>query len=239
MKTGTIVLAQHSDSTGERRVAERCARYLEEHGRKNVRIAYHSGEPGSERVMLEMNAEGVDTFAIVPLSISEGRKTVWLMPKALRLPDNCGSWTMIDGKDVATRFATALGRDPSMASALAEREGRPDKDTAILLLARGSTHSDCARTSEFYADALREAGWRTECGYCHHGRTVEEAVEALVGEGYGRIRVVPLFVAFDGRSADDARKILSSISVDVEYSEPVSEIPVYIEIMNNKVPEGW
>ncbi len=114
MKTGIIVLGQHSDSPGGRRVAERFAEHLESKGRKTVRVAYHSGSPGAEEVMLSMNREGVDTFSIVPLSVSEGRKTVWLMPKGLRLPDNFGSWTMIGGKDVATRFATALGADPRM-----------------------------------------------------------------------------------------------------------------------------
>ncbi len=232
-------MAQHSDSPGERKVAEMCARFLEENGRKNVRIAFHSGSPGSEEVMLDMNREGVDTFAIVPLSVSEGRKTVWLMPKAMRLPDNCGSWTMIDGKDMATRFATALGPDPDMASALAEREGKPEDGTAIMLLARGSTHSSCARTAEFYADALRKAGWHVECGYSVHGRTVKDAAKAIVDSGFGRIRVVPLFIAFDGRSSEDAMKTLSGFDAEVSYAEPVSRIPIYLNIINNKVPEGW
>ena len=239
MKTGTIVLAQHSGSPGERRMAERCAGFLESRGRKNVRIAYHYGSPRSEDVMARMFDDGVDTFAIVPLSISEGRMTVWLMPDAMGLPDNCGSWTMMGGRDVATRFATALGRDPAMASALAEREGEPVEGTAVLVLAHGSSHSQCARTSEFYADALRRAGWRAECAYCRHDRGIKDAVSSLAEEGYGRIRVVPLFIAFDGRSASEARGILRDAGVEVEYSEPVSEIPLYLETLDAKVPEGW
>lgn len=239
MKTGIIILGQYSDSPGENKLLTRCARYLSSKGRKRVCIAFHSGTPGSEDVMLQMNADGVDTYAIVPLAISEGKKTVWLMPKALRLPDNCGSWTIIDGKDVATRFATALGQDPGMASALAEREGRPEEGTAILLLARGSTHSTCSKTSEYYADALREKGWTVECGYCHHGRSVEDAARAILDAGFSRIRVVPLFIAFDGKSADRARETLSSVPAEVDYSEPISEIPLYLSIIDSKIPEGW
>ena len=204
MRTGVIVLGQHSSSPGERAAAERCAEYMASQGRRNVRVAFHSGSPGSEQVMLEMNAEGVDTFAIVPLSISEGRKTVWLMPKGLRLPDNCGSWAIIGGKDVATRFATALGPDPRMASALTAREGDPGEGEAVLLLSRGSSHSQCRKTAEYYAEAFREKGWRAECAYCRHGTGVQEAVSSIVGDGYGRIRVVPLFIGFDGASAEAA-----------------------------------
>ncbi len=239
MKTGTILLAQHSSSPGERMIAERCAEYLRSKGRKDVRIAFHSGSPGSEEVMLAMNEEGIDTFAIVPLSISEGRKTVWLMPNAMGLPDNCGSWRMIGKKDVATRFATALGQDPRMASALVRREGSPEDGTGILLLSRGSTHSQCRKTAEYYADALRGAGWKVECGCCLHGRPIGEAVESLKDAGAVRIRVVPMFIAFDGRSAEESKSLLSESEMEIDYSEPLSEIPIYLEIVDNKVPDGW
>ncbi|MBQ7979352.1 MAG: hypothetical protein IJ248_06350, partial [Candidatus Methanomethylophilaceae archaeon] len=72
MNTGVIVLGQHSGSAGERAVAERCAGFLRDNGRRNVNIAFHYGTPSSDIVMESMNLDGVDTFVILPLAISEG-----------------------------------------------------------------------------------------------------------------------------------------------------------------------
>ncbi len=83
--------------------------------------------------MEAMHDEGVDTFCIIPLTVSEGRHTVWLMPGSVSLPDNFGLWTYVHGKDVATRFATALGSDARIAGSLVDREEAPDPGAAILL----------------------------------------------------------------------------------------------------------
>ena len=136
MKTGVIILGNRS-SKECLEVAERARDYLESNGRKNIRIAFHEGDPSSDAVMDEMNREGIDTFAILPLAISEGETTVWSMPKKLGLPDNCGSWRMMNGKDVATRFATALGSNHALAEELVKREGEVRKDTALLLISFG------------------------------------------------------------------------------------------------------
>ena len=239
MNAGVIVLGQHSDSAGERAVAERCAGFLRDNGRRNVNIAFHYGTPSSDIVMESMNLDGVDTFVILPLAISEGRMTVWNMPGRLGLPDNCGSWRMMNGKDVATRFATALGKNDALADDLIEREGPPDDGTVLLLISYGSANRECSDTAEFYASKLKQEGWRTEIAYCHHGRTVIDVISDLKLNGTKQIRVIPLFIAFDGPSAERAKHELETSGLDIVYSKPVSDLGSFYKILDSKVPEGW
>ena len=239
MKPGIIVLAQHASSEGERAVAERCTDLLVRNGRRNVRIAFHYGTPSSDYVMTEMNKDGVDTFVILPLSVSEGKMTVWEMPKKLGLPDNCGSWRMMGGKDVATRFATALGKNYALADELSLREGDAEQDTALLFLAYGSETHDCEDTARFYSDRLEEKGWKTELAFCKHGRTVDEAISSIKNSEISKIRVIPLFIAFDGRNAEIAKDQIENSGLEVVFSKPISDLVSFYKILDSKVPEGW
>ncbi len=239
MKTGVMVLAQHSSSEGERAVAERCADYLRANGRKDVHIAYHYGTPSSDDVMESMNRGGVDTFVILPLAISEGKMTVWTMPKKIGLPDNCGSWRMMNGRDVATRFATALGKNYALADELIEREGPVRTDTVLLVIAYGSETKECEDTARFYAEKFEDQGWMTEIAFCRHGRTVEEAIASVRSSGIDRMRVIPLFISFDGKAAVQAKKTLDSSGLDISYSEPVSDLVSFYKILDSKVPDDW
>lgn len=238
MKTGVIILGNRS-SKECLEVAERARDYLESNGRKNIRIAFHEGDPSSDAVMDEMNREGIDTFAILPLAISEGKTTVWSMPKKLGLPDNCGSWRMMNGKDVATRFATALGSNHALAEELVKREGEVRKNTALLLISFGSKNPDCSKTAEFYSGYLRDAGWDTETCYCRNGKTVSEAMRGIIDSGKKRVRIIPLFVAFDGPSALKARMEIESFGLETEFSRPISHLESFYLILDSKVPEGW
>lgn len=239
MKTGVMVLAQHSSSEGERAVAERCADYLRANGRNDVHVAYHYGTPSSDDVMESMNRDGVDTFVILPLAISEGKMTVWTMPKKLGLPDNCGSWRMMNGKDVATRFATALGMNYALADELIGRESPVRTDTVLLVIAYGSETKECEDTAKFYSNKLEEQGWRTEIAFCRHGRTVEEAIASARSSGIGRIRVIPLFISFDGKAAMQSKQTLNSSGLEISYGKPVSDLVSFYKILDSKVPDGW
>jgi len=238
MKTGIIVLGNHSSEECIE-VAERAAEYLSSNKRKNVRIAFHEGTPSSDAVMEEMNLEGTDTFVILPLAISEGKTTVWEMPKKLGLPDNCGSWRMMNGKDVATRFATVLGCNHALAEELVQREGDVREDTALLLISFGSHDEDAVRVADYYRDELQNAGWMTDTCYCRHGRRIEEALDSLKQKGFSKVRVIPLFVAFDGKSATLAKRKLDSSDMEISYSEPVSRLESFYRILDSKVPDGW
>lgn len=240
MKAGTIVLAQHSDSPGEVSFAERCAEYLRSRGRKNVRIAFHSGVPNSNDVLEEMfEKDGVDTFCILPLAMAEGNQTIWNMPRRMGLPDNSGSWRMVGEHDVATRFATALGRSKHMAEAVVRRMGGPVPGEGVLLLAYGSALSQSEKTAEYYAEALREAGWKAVCGFANHGRSATDAADELKREGCISVRVLPLCITIEGRSVSNAIEMLREHDVPATISEPISEFEEFLEILDSKVPEDW
>ena len=239
MKTGVIVLGLDSRFPGIRLVAEECADYLRKEGRKDVNVAYLRGEPYAEDVLRKMHRDGIDTFSILPLSVSEGRNTVWLMPASVLLPDNFGSWTIIDGKDIATRFATALGPDPRMLDAILTELGRPKQGEGVLLASRGSPHSTTAKTADYYLEGLRDAGWKAEWCADKHGTPVEDAIESLRSQGVDKTIVIPLYVAFEGPSSESIKKRISSTGMEVRFEKPVGRLPVFKEILDSKVPERW
>ena len=224
----------HSRIPAEVSFAERCASYLRSKGRKNVRVAYHDRD--SCQALEDMFvSEGIDTFCILPITVAEGNQTVWNMPKTLGLPDNAGSWRMVGKHDIATRFSTALGRDPRMAEAILDMLGTPSDDTGILLLAHGSELSMSAKTAEYYAEVLRMNGWRAECGFARFGKTAEEASQSLREQGCGRIRVLPLSITVSGRHM---RAAVDSAG-HAELLEPISSLTAFLEILDSKVPEDW
>lgn len=239
MKTGIIILGIDSEHEGLRPFARRCADSLINRGRKNVFVAYGRGEPFAADVMRRMHDEGTDTFSILPLAISEGKHTVWLLPGSVRLPDNFGSWTMIDGKDVATRFSTALGSDPRIADALVRREGGPHTSEAVVLVNRGSPHSSTERDIGFYTEAFRDAGWRAEHASTVHGNDIAKTAKGLVDEGFSRIRVIPISIRFCGRFSSSVKDALKGIDADISYSEPLTELPEYIDALDSKIPDRW
>ena len=234
MKTGVIVLGMHSCIPAEVSFAEQCAEYLRSRGRKNVRVAYHDRD-SCEVLESMFVSDGIDTFCILPITVAEGNQTVWNMPRRIGLPDNAGSWRMVGEHDIATRFSTALGRDPRMAEAILEMLGSPSDDSGILLLAHGSELSMSAKTAEYYAEALRLNGWKAECGFARFGRSSAEAAQSLRGQGCVRIRILPLSITVDGGYM---QKAIESAGA-AELLEPVSRLPVFLEILASKVPEDW
>ena len=234
MKTGVIVLGMHSRIPAEVSFAEQCAEYLRSRGRKNVRVAYHDRD-SCEVLESMFVSDGIDTFCILPITVAEGNQTVWNMPRRIGLPDNAGSWRMVGEHDIATRFSTALGRDPRMAEAILEMLGSPSDDSGILLLAHGSELSLSAKTAEYYAEALRLNGWKAECGFARFGRPSAEAAQSLRGQGCPKVRILPLSITVDGGYMQNA---IESVG-EAELLEPVSRLPVFLEILDSKVPEDW
>jgi hypothetical protein len=161
------------------------------------------------------------------------------MPASVLLPDNFGSWTIIDGKDVATRFATALGPDPRMLDAILTELGRPKQGEGVLLASRGSPHSTTAKTADYYMEGLRNAGWKAEWCADKHGTPVEDAIGRLRTQGVNKTIVLPLYVAFEGPSSENIKKGISSTGMEIRFEKPVGRLPIFKKILDSKVPEGW
>ncbi|MBE6517989.1 MAG: hypothetical protein E7Z70_00370 [Thermoplasmata archaeon] len=82
--------------------------------------------------------------------------------------------------------------------------------------------SGSSKTAEFYSGYLRDAGWDTETCYCRNGETVSEAMRDIIDSGKKKVRIIPLFVAFDGPSALKARMEIESFGLETEFSRPIS-----------------
>ena len=240
MKTGCMVMGLHKGSSEERAFTDSVVEWLRSRGRKNVFQSYFRGEDPYSVLASKFNDEGIDTFAVIPLCISEGKQTIWSMPAAIRLPDNSGSWTMVGDHDVAIRFATAMGRSPTIADGISRELGDPEEDSGVLLLAYGSELSQCVKTSEYYRDDLISRGWKAECGYTRLGApSPAEAAKELVSGGCSSVIVLPLFTTFKGRSAEEAKRSLEDFDADIKYMSPVSELPEFMDLIDSKIPEGW
>jgi len=239
MKTGCMVMGLHKGSREERELADDVVAYLSSKGRKNVFPAFLYGEDPYEVMASKFNDEGIDTFSIIPLCISEGKQSIWDMPAAIHLPDNSGSWTMVGEHDVATRFATAMGRNPLMAEAITKDLGEPAEDTGVLVLAYGSNLSQCGKTADYYTEYIRSKGWKAAFGFTGIGSPDVSEAAKLVSEGCSKITVVPLFTTFSGKSAESAKGALKDMGAEITYAEPVSHLPEFMEIIDSKIPEGW
>lgn len=237
MKTGTLVLAMHSDIGEERAIAEKIKNHLLSKGRKNVFIGYHRGNPDCYEVFLEMNRQGVDTYCILPVLFSEGKQSVWNIPKHLTLPDNSGSWTMIGSHDVATRFCTALGFDERLAHSVSEDLGPSLKNHKAILLGYGSPLSVFGRTMSEYSEYLSESGWKNETVLVkNNSEPIENQFSANPGE---TIHVIPFAVSAKGKSIGGAIEKIRSSHDKCQIHKTIFEHGIVPEIMDSKVPEDW
>ena len=109
----------------------------------------------------------------------------------------------------------------------------------MLLASRGSPHSTTAKTAGFYLEGLRNAGWKAEWCADKHGTPVEDAVDSLRSQGVDKTIVIPLYVAFEGPSSERIRERIESTGMDARFEKPVAGLPVFKEILDSKVPEGW
>ena len=240
MKTGIIVLGMSGSDDSERDVLMRCCDYLRFKAHKEVYPAFHHGEPRSDAVIERMfTDEGVDTFCVLPLAVSEGNMTIWLMPRQIGLPDNSGSWRMIGEHDVAVRFATAFGAPGRLVDAVADSAGRPERGKGVLILFRGSGLSIARKVAGAYAGCFRERGWDAACADCVSPHSLEDAVEELRGRGCKSLLVVPLFIATGGRMFREAVCRIDAIGIDYTVGRPLSDYPEFYEILESKIPEGW
>ena len=239
MKTGVIVYGTDSDNPSECATIEGIVSFLDARGHKNVRAGFYHGDPGADKVMYEMFEDGVDTFAILPMVLAEGRMSIWLMPEKIHLPDNCGSWTIIDGKDVATRFATALGFDVGIASDILKSIGSPERGKGVILIARGSPLSICEKTVKSYVKFLQEAGWTAECAFMKHGRTIHEVIEDISSKGINDVCVVPMFIGPSEKTLDAITGSISDKGMKINICPKISEFDSFLAALESKIPNGW
>ena len=138
MKTGVIIYSHRADPLS-RDLAEYYAEELRIRGHKDVNTAYHGGEPGIKNVMEKMNVRGMNnTFVVIPMVISEGDLSTWILPKEMDMPDNSCSFTYLTGMHTAIRFSTALGESEYLSRLLLKRlkESGAGKDDGILIVSR-------------------------------------------------------------------------------------------------------
>lgn len=245
MNTGVIVLA-HRRAPETEPVAEWYAERLRERGRKNVKVAYHDGSPGVEEVLREIRVPGVNnTMVVLPLLISEGDLSTWVLPKGIGMPDNSCSYTYITGTHIAIRFSTTFGRSDALSEALMERLSEVDAERTdgILLLYRGSRFKTVKETFLKHAGYLSEHGYPLiECNSLRYSDVpVSESLESLKERGAGRIVVLPMFL-YDGKS------VRETIPKEIEKSS--NGIPVIctrhlgcderlLDDLDRKIPEDW
>jgi sirohydrochlorin ferrochelatase len=245
MKTGVIVLAHRPDSSVVP-VAEWYARRLSERGHKDVRVAYHSGEPNVRDVIAEMNVHGENnTFVILPLLVAEGDLSTWIMPKNIGMPDNSCSYTYLTGTHIAIRFATTFGRINALSETLLKRlrEAGAERDDGVLLVARGSRLSMCEAAADKHAWYISEHGFPivSYALISHGGPSVESAVRELEGKGASRIVVLPMFL-YEGESV--VKRIPEAVGssrpgVPVVYAKCLGADDLLLDDMDRKIPEGW
>lgn len=138
---------------------------------------------------------------------------------------------MLDGAKVPVRQAETLGEDPRLVEVLrqrlAERGVSPSaRDTAVLVVAVGSSHAEAnARTATVASALAAESQWAAvRVAYATGPQpSVSDGIAELRSAGARRIVVAPWFIAA-GRITD--RVAASADSTGVEMSDPLGAHPL-------------
>ena len=238
MRTGIVVLGRDSRSPGCRELCDRMVRGLRGLGYRSVQAGYHRGEPFVREVILSMYREGVDSFAVIPMLASEGRLSTWIMPGEVGIPDCCGSWMIIDGHDVAVRFSTVPGVDPGLMGDVVASLGN-DTRRGILVLYRGSSLRMAEENAGRYAERIREMGFGVSIASVADGAGPAMAqMSSLRDSGCGRITILPLTMALEGRIGETVRALCDAEEC-VDVLPPLSSHPSFMDAVVRRVPDEW
>ena len=136
---------------------------------------------------------------------------------------------MIEAANVPVRQADTLGEDPRLVDVLAqrliERGAGPRHDTAVLVVAVGSTHAAAnARTATLAAALAQRGGWaQVRVAYATAAPSVADGIAALRRGGAARIALAPWFIA-PGRITDRVAGITAGHGVAM--AEPLGAHPL-------------
>jgi len=245
MKTG-VILYSHLSNESARSVAEWYATGLRERGHKDVRVAYHKGNPGIEETLRGMNVHGMNnTFVVIPLLLSEGDLSTWVLPKKMAMPDNSCSYTYLTGMHIAIRFSTAIGESDALSETVLKRvkEKGAHKDDGILLVSKGSRLSMNVKTLN------RIAGYVEGHGFGNvslavldgEGPSIASSIGSLMEKDVKRLIIVPLFLT-QCRSVTETIPSLVRDSchlIPVLFADVIGTDELILDDMDKKIPEGW
>jgi len=97
----------------------------------------------------------------------------------------------------------------------------------IVLVAHGSRDAQWSRPFERLAAALekRLPAVAVALAYLEHGPSLEEGLAALVAQGVGAIRVVPVFLGAGGHVKEDIPRLVAAANpgVPVTVDSPIGE----------------
>ncbi len=245
MKTGVILYSHRADPLSHD-ITEWYAEELRRRGHTDVNTAYRKGDPGIDETMRRMNVRGMNnTFVVIPMVISEGSLSTWILPKEMDMPDNSCSFTYLTGMHTAIRFSTALGESENISKLIIKRlkEAGAEKDDGILLVSRGSVLKMNLEFMKRNSVYVQDSGFPNTAFAVldHEGPNVASAVGDLMEKGAERLVVLPVFLT-ECRSVTETIPSLvrdSGPLVTVVFAKCLGKDSLILDAMEERIPEGW
>ena len=245
MKTG-VILYSHLCDESSRSMTEWYAERLREKGHKDVRTAYHKGSPSIEETLKNMNVHGMNnTFVVIPMLLSEGDLSTWVLPKEMGMPDNSCSYTYLTGTHIAIRFSTAIGESEALSETVLKRirEKGANSDDGILLVSKGSRLSMNLKSMNRIAGYVEGHGFKNVsiAVLDGEGPSVAASIANLMEKDVKRLIIVPLFLT-ECKSVTEAIPSLvrdSCLLIPVEFADVIGRDEQILDDMEKKIPEGW
>lgn len=252
--------------------ATRMSELLEsEHGIK-ARPVYGQGTDAimDELRSLARDNPGIDEVTVIPLSVAADmfnprpidpdtipKGPIPGYPEGLKLPEGkmpeskpveIPEEVEVDGRVVRIRKGRPFGMEPGMKGvmeAVLDRYSAVPGGTAVVLVGHGSFDDSNVRAIEHCAGFVRDRGFDTFESYNEFREpTVEQAMDAALGGGFGDVLVIPIFTGpnfhtrvqvveklrlTDGQTERDVQ--VGDRSVRLRFADEVGIEPAMVDVM--------
>ena len=255
-KKALLIVGHGSRYPYNKDIMELQKRRLEEMGFENVYIGFNeTSHPFIGETMEKMAADGVDEVMAIPFFIASGLHMGRDIPPKLGLKDGCKQGEAeFSGRKMKVSFGEPFGKDPMLATILAEKikETKKGSDTAIIVVGHGSRLPHNKEIITLNASRLKDMGFPNVFPAFNEfdEPDLKEVFDSCADGRFDEIIVLPLFISLGDHLKNDIPPKIRQTDgcpdsviecagrkVRVVYVTPVGEDPRLTDIFAAKARE--
>ena len=215
-----------------------------------------TNEPTIEDAMGAMIKDKAEEIVALPIFISSGVHTEKDIPLKLGIPGYGAHVSTKYGRKVVIRYREPFGDDPGVTQVLLKKLKAIgcDDDTGVLLISHGSPMSHSSALVSRMSGRLKISGIKNVfIGFNEYNEpTIEDSYAEMIGAGFGRIIVLPMFLASGTHIGEEIPEKLGipagcssgqvkkgDRTVSVLYAETLGLNPEMNEILVKKIKTSW
>lgn len=210
-------------------------------------------EPSVEETMMLIEKDGFREVVALPIFVASGQHTERDITMKMGLPEGYGTNATTKYGNILVHYEEPFGEDPAVTQVLIEKimDLEYDKDnTGIMIIAHGSPRKHNSDLVKLTVDRIVERGFEnTFLGFNEYNDPkIEETYNKILGSGFSKIIVVPLFLASGAHLEEEIPEKLGipvgsrggivtylEREVDIKYAEPFGMDPRMNDILQKKI----